>query len=311
MLFRSPSEPLLQDAITKRIKEGYTGKRAVRSDAVRYLKIILSGSHDQMKKIEASGEIKKWTNDSLRWIGEQFGNENVVKASLHMDEKTPHLHIVVVPLTKEGKLSAKTILRSPKIYKQLHTSYANKVGIKYGLKRGEERKPGEQKTPVTTLNEFYDSINRADESRNIKFDMPQIEKPNGLDLVKLTSWTAEQNQKIQEQLRSEIQRIQRDLDKKSFKTAAEIIREKKFKEDVEIKQNMLSIIKQEEVKSENLNGELLKLKKQYGDIQQSNKQNKEHLRNVLEGRYSKEKIRQLARQLNARLINDKNKGLSM
>ena len=99
--------------------------------------------------------------------------------------------------------------------------------------------------------------------------------------------------------------------KKSFKTAAEIIREKKFKEDVEIKQNMLSIIKQEEVKSENLNGELLKLKKQYGDIQQSNKQNKEHLRNVLEGRYSKEKIRQLARQLNARLINDKNKGLSM
>ena len=44
-----------------------------------------------------------------QWVKQEFGG-NVVNLVLHVDEKTPHAHLLAVPLTKEGKLSAKRVL---------------------------------------------------------------------------------------------------------------------------------------------------------------------------------------------------------
>ena len=72
--------------------------RKVGKNQTKAIRIILTGSHEQMMKIEQSGKLDKWTDANLKWLRDTFGEDNVVSCVLHMDEKTPHLHATVVPI---------------------------------------------------------------------------------------------------------------------------------------------------------------------------------------------------------------------
>lgn len=123
-------------AILKRIEQGYTGKKAIRKDATYSVNTILSGSHEEMKEIEKDPEkLEQWVKANAQWCFKQFGRENIVRFTLHLDEKTPHIHCVFVPINKEGGLSAKSFIGSSKLLEDLQTSYANEMAS-FGLKRG-------------------------------------------------------------------------------------------------------------------------------------------------------------------------------
>ena len=62
------------------------------------IRIILTGTHEQMIKIEQQNCLNKWIEANLKWLKDTFGEENVVSCVLQMDEKTPHLHATVVPI---------------------------------------------------------------------------------------------------------------------------------------------------------------------------------------------------------------------
>lgn len=90
--------------------------RKVGKNQTKAIRIILTGSHEQMMKIEQSGKLDKWTDANLKWLRDTFGEDNVVSCVLHMDEKTPHLHATVVPIvtgerkrkSREGKKKYRT-----------------------------------------------------------------------------------------------------------------------------------------------------------------------------------------------------------
>lgn len=132
----------LHQAISDRISEGYSAKnkagelKQIRKDAVKYSTHILTGSHEDMKRIEANPEeLKKWVQANLKFASEEFGKENIVRFVLHRDEKTPHLHVVTVNLTKDGRLSAKEILGNPKAMQERQDRYADQMKS-FGLERG-------------------------------------------------------------------------------------------------------------------------------------------------------------------------------
>ncbi len=72
--------------------------RKVGKNQTKAIRIILTGSHEQMMKIAQSGKLDQWTDANLKWLKDTFGEDNVVSCMLHMDEKTPHLHATVVPI---------------------------------------------------------------------------------------------------------------------------------------------------------------------------------------------------------------------
>ncbi len=72
--------------------------RKVGKNQTKAIRIILTGSHEQMMKIVQSGKLGQWTDNNLQWLKDTFGADNVVSCVLHMDEKTPHLHATVVPI---------------------------------------------------------------------------------------------------------------------------------------------------------------------------------------------------------------------
>jgi len=127
---------LLHVAVADRIGEGYTGKKAIRKDAVRYQTHVLTGSHQDMHRIFSNPDTADaWIKANMQFMVNEFGRENIVRFVLHRDEKTPHLHVVTVPLTQDGRLSAKEIMGNRKAMQLRQDRYAEAMQA-FGLQRG-------------------------------------------------------------------------------------------------------------------------------------------------------------------------------
>ena len=96
------------EAISYRLEHaGLT--RKIGTNQVRVIRVMLTGSHDAMKRIEEEGRLPEWCADNLAWLRETFGTENVVSAVVHRDESTPHIHAAVVPIVTGERRKARTV----------------------------------------------------------------------------------------------------------------------------------------------------------------------------------------------------------
>lgn len=168
-------------------------KRKIGTNQVRAIRVLLSGTHEVMKTIEENKQLNNWCNDNLNWIKETFGEENLVSAVLHMDEKTPHIHATIVPIVtgerrkandsqtykkknlNSNRLCADDIMARNKL-KHYQNTYAT-VMAKYGLRRGIE---GSEAKHISTA-EYYRNLHlqnqQLEQEKNIKqSELKSIEK---------------------------------------------------------------------------------------------------------------------------------------
>ena len=82
--------------------------RKVADNQVKALRFILSGSHEDMLRLESEGRLGEWCDSTMQWLYSTFGKENVVAATLHADEETPHIHATIVPIVQGERRKAKT-----------------------------------------------------------------------------------------------------------------------------------------------------------------------------------------------------------
>lgn len=143
------------EAISHRIRTAGI-KRKITPDQVRAIRIVLSGTHEDMARVQDEGRLSEWCDDNLQWLHRTFGRENTVSAVLHMDEHTPHIHATVVPIvTGERRKARKKQTEGKRTYRKkadavrlcaddlltrerlaaYHDSYAAAMS-KYGLQRG-------------------------------------------------------------------------------------------------------------------------------------------------------------------------------
>lgn len=119
--------------------------RKVRADQVRAVEVIMTGSPEGFIRGQdgraADYSKSKWAGDNLRFLQEKYGKENVVSFTLHQDEKTPHVHAVIVPITPDGRLSAKDVFNREGL-RQLQTDYAQAMAP-HGFERGIEHSQAE------------------------------------------------------------------------------------------------------------------------------------------------------------------------
>lgn len=128
-----------------------------RKDAVLAIEYLITASPEAMHD-KTREQQDAYFADSMEWLKERHGAENVVYAGIHRDETTPHLYAYVVPLDKDtGRLNAKKWLGGSKALTQMQTDFANRVGAEHGLERGIER----SKAKHTTIKEHYAAINKG------------------------------------------------------------------------------------------------------------------------------------------------------
>ena len=96
--------------IQKRIEQA--GCRT-RKDSTRFVDTLITASPEFFKG-KSPKEIAAYFQRAADFLIDRVGRENIVSAVVHMDEKTPHLHLCFVPLTPDGRLSAKEIIGNRK-----------------------------------------------------------------------------------------------------------------------------------------------------------------------------------------------------
>lgn len=85
----------------------------VRRDSVMMVETLITASPEFMNSLPPE-EQKEYFTRALEFLSERVGKQNILSAVVHMDEKTPHMHLCFVPLTEDGRLSAKDIMGNKK-----------------------------------------------------------------------------------------------------------------------------------------------------------------------------------------------------
>ena len=80
-----------------------------RSDSVRVVEALVTASPEFFKGKKKS-EVRAYFTEALDFIQEHQDPKTIISAVVHMDEKTPHMHLCFIPLTEDKRLSAKEIV---------------------------------------------------------------------------------------------------------------------------------------------------------------------------------------------------------
>lgn len=210
-------------AIEQRIKDANVSGK-IRADQVRSLQFVISSDHEKMAELERTGKLDEWVSDSLAWFRKEFGEKNVVSAVLHMDEKSPHVHVTVVPIVsgqakprvtradvgedgqprqkrrykrKDGnRLCAKEVNTRANMIRW-QTEYAAAVA-KYGLRRGIPAH-GKTREESTAWNRALGLLGQDEESRKRREKINDIQREHRRDLENLTDRHASEIQDLKEE----------------------------------------------------------------------------------------------------------------
>ena len=177
--------------------------RKIRTDAVYAVEILLTASPEYFRPDDPSkyGEYQPdklagWMAASQKWLEDEYG-DRIVRAELHLDEATPHIHAYLVPVDERGQLNCKKIFGGRAKMFAFQDSYA--AATKHlGLERGVKESIAEH----TTVKEYYAIVNAA-----------SGELGNDLQVLKTKAAAYESMKREQEQLEKRVKLLAQQRDK--------------------------------------------------------------------------------------------------
>lgn len=135
-----------------RLREMLPEKR--RKDAVLAVEYVMTASPEWWKSASQEQQAA-FFDRAHKWLADKYGADRIITASIHRDETTPHLSAFVVPLTQDGRLSAKEFIGGRDKMRADQTSFAEAVRD-LGLERGIEG----SKARHTRIQAFYEALER-------------------------------------------------------------------------------------------------------------------------------------------------------
>ena len=246
--------------------------------------LILTASHNFFNDMSRE-DITKWGNKCMDFVYKDIGyNKNqIISAIIHMDETTPHLHVVAVPLIKRfDKRSNKerfTISKKTYIHDKMHLSelqdkyHKRMVDNGYDLLRGES-KFGREYIPVNELKKVTRWLNKDLNTRHEKLDNA---------ILKL-----EDNMKSNKELLIDKEHVK--IKKETFESIKEVINETKNVIEVQPKlesafkkvDGFTSSYKSLQMTTKKLNKEVESLKDDNKQLQEENKSLKNIISNLMQ-----------------------------
>jgi hypothetical protein len=156
-----------KQAIQERLKKLNTTK-AIRKDAVVMTQVLVTSGPEFFQGMPKDKQ-QEFFRQSLDFISNRYGKENILSAVVHLDERTPHMHVDLTPI-KNCHLTAKTIFNRFEL-SQLQTDFYSIVGKEWNLQRGESR---EEKRKHLSTEEFKLKAKKDELIKQaIELEMPQ------------------------------------------------------------------------------------------------------------------------------------------
>ncbi|MHC5771414.1 MAG: MobV family relaxase [Nostoc sp.] len=142
-------------------------KRKIRPDAVYCTEILLTASPEYFRPncptqagYYEPDKVDSWLSASKQWLDSRYGSR-IVRAELHLDEATPHIHAYFVPLDEKGQLRAKHFFDGRYLMRQFQDSYSEATEH-LGLERGIKGSRAQHQD----IKDFYSIVNAGIEPDN-------------------------------------------------------------------------------------------------------------------------------------------------
>ncbi|WP_308168343.1 MobV family relaxase [Bacillus toyonensis] len=124
--------------VKEKIEQNVETNRAIRKDAVVMCEFVVTSDRSFFECLneENPDSQKEFFEEAYSFLKERYGEQNIVHAAVHLDEKTPHMHVGMVPVTEEKKLSAKQIFNRKELISLQDDFHAHMVEKGFDLERG-------------------------------------------------------------------------------------------------------------------------------------------------------------------------------
>lgn len=158
-----------------RLRELLPAKR--RKDAILAVEYVMTASPDWWKSASQEQQAA-FFDQAHKWLADKYGADRIIAATVHRDETSPHLSAFVVPLTQDGRLSAKEFIGGRDKMRADQTTFAASVAD-LGLQRGIEG----SKARHTRIQAFYEALERPQVGHvtiSPEAVQPRAYKPEGL-----------------------------------------------------------------------------------------------------------------------------------
>ena len=147
-----------------------------RKDSIRMIETLFTASPEFFKG-KSPKEIQAFFQRAADFLIGRVGRENIVSAVVHMDEKTPHLHLTFVPLTKDNRLCAKEIIGNRANLTKWQDDFHAYMVEKYpDLERGESASKTGRKHIPTRI--FKQAVSLSRQARAIEAALDGINPLN-------------------------------------------------------------------------------------------------------------------------------------
>lgn len=180
-----------------------------RSNSVVALDTLYTAS-PQFFDDKTQEQTEHFFKECLQFHQERFGH--IISAVIHYDETTPHLHVVSVPLTQDGRLSARDVIGNRAKMSRTQDMFYEQVGKVYGLDRG-ERGDGQEKKEHTSAQEHKLREVKANKERELE-ELDAIKSSKSHARARAEKW----RQKAYEQ---ESKNWQAEIDKQRLQSQIE------------------------------------------------------------------------------------------
>ena len=157
-----PKEPQgdNSNSVAERIDERLPDK--IRKNGVHAVEYVMTASPEWFAEADSEKQ-HQWAEDSIEWLREKYGEENLMSVVMHADEKTTHLTALVTPITKDGRLSAREFIGGTKDQLSKDQDSYHEAVAHHGLTRGIKG----SKAQHTTVKDYYKALNSDTEAHTI------------------------------------------------------------------------------------------------------------------------------------------------
>lgn len=179
-----------------RMKKEYDLQGNLRKNSIIMCQMMITSDNEFFKRIGLE-ETKRYFRESYKFVCnyKNLGERNIISAAVHLDEITPHMHLVFIPVihTKDeqgnaiDKICARDFWRGRDSYRKLQNDFHKYVTSKgFDLERGlPVEETGAKHYKIEDLKKITNFENTKKVLNNIKLELPEVPDINDIKLLQL------------------------------------------------------------------------------------------------------------------------------
>ena len=224
-----------------RLKEKYNLKGQIKTVSNIACEYIITSDKQFFEEI-GEEETKRYFETAYKFVAEykNLGEQYIMSAKVHMDEETPHMHLIFLPVVhtqdKKGnnidKLACSEFWKEKDSYRRLQDAfYQYMTSHNFELERGvPKEETGREHLDIKEYKEITNFDKTKEKLQNMKLELPDVPE---IDDIKMVRWSKKRDEKILEDIIKPKDDLINKLYENNLQMHQQLLRQAKMVEEAE------------------------------------------------------------------------------